>query len=64
MEKWLTAGELSEVIDVPEKTLADWRSRGLGPAYARIGRHVRYSPVDVERWLRTRVTQPGHARMA
>ncbi len=54
MEKLLTTEELGELISVPVKTLADWRVRGIGPAYARIGRHVRYRPADVDDWLRTR----------
>ena len=36
------------------KTLADWRVRGVGPAYARVGRHVRYRPADVDEWLSSR----------
>ena len=55
MEKMLSAAKVAEQLDVPERTLADWRSRGLGPAFARIGRHVRYRPEDVERWVKGRV---------
>src|SRR5437763_68838 len=64
MEKMLSAAKVAEQLDVPEKTLADWRSRGLGPAYARIGRHVRYRPEDLERWVRSRVERrPGVRRL-
>lgn len=54
MDKLLSADELAELVGVPPKTLADWRTRGIGPAYVRIGRHVRYRPADVEAWLQSR----------
>lgn len=55
MEKLLSPPELAELLkDVPEKTLADWRSRGVGPKFVRVGRFVRYRPADVEEWLEER----------
>ncbi len=30
------------------KTLANWRSRGTGPTYVKVGGMVRYSMADVE----------------
>lgn len=51
MEKLLTADQLAELVGVPAKTIADWRSRSIGPAFVRVGRHVRYRPADVEAWL-------------
>jgi hypothetical protein len=35
-------GSLADVADhmkIPEKTLAEWRSRGIGPRYLRVGRY-------------------------
>ena len=46
-----TPAELAEFLGVPPHTLAQWRSRGLGPAFVRVGRHVRYRWSAVERWL-------------
>lgn len=43
--------ELAEYLSIPEHTLAQWRYQRLGPAWHRVGRHVRYSWADVERWL-------------
>lgn len=51
MQQLLTPKALSELWGIPEKTLADWRSRGIGPAYKTLGRHVRYDPTDCERFL-------------
>ena len=38
---------------IPVKTLAQWRSKGTGPQYQKIGRHVRYDWADVHAWLRS-----------
>ena len=43
--------ELSELLGIPTSTLANWRCAGVGPAYFRVGRHVRYRPADVDAWL-------------
>lgn len=32
-------------------TLANWRVRGLGPRFCRVGRAIRYDPADVEAWI-------------
>ncbi|WP_017616591.1 helix-turn-helix transcriptional regulator [Nocardiopsis salina] len=43
--------ELSECTDIPAQTLANWRWKGEGPAWIKLGRHVRYRWADVEKWL-------------
>jgi predicted DNA-binding transcriptional regulator AlpA len=53
--------ELSAAIKVPEKTLAQWRYLGRGPAYVRVGRHVRYRQVDVDTWIANQTVTPGAA---
>lgn len=37
--------------NIPVKTLAQWRSKGTGPQYRKIGRHVRYDWADVHALL-------------
>lgn len=54
MEKLLTRREVAEVLSVPVATLDNWATRGFGPAYVIVGRHARYRPSDVERWLESR----------
>jgi predicted DNA-binding transcriptional regulator AlpA len=44
--------------DFPAKTLAEWRSRGIGPRYLKVGRHVRYRWADVETWLASKQVDP------
>jgi predicted DNA-binding transcriptional regulator AlpA len=38
---------------VPVTTVYQWRTKRYGPVGLRIGKHVRYRPADVERWLST-----------
>jgi predicted DNA-binding transcriptional regulator AlpA len=49
-DQWLTRRELVERYGVPVKTPAEWASKGTGPRYAKIGRHVRYRLSDVIDW--------------
>jgi excisionase family DNA binding protein len=47
----MSVKELAELLQVSVKTIYDWRYRGLGPTAIRVGRHVRYEPDEIERWL-------------
>jgi predicted site-specific integrase-resolvase len=38
-------------LQVSVATLKDWRYRGVGPAFTRAGRLVRYDWADVRRYL-------------
>jgi predicted DNA-binding transcriptional regulator AlpA len=66
-ERWLSRRELADRYGLPVKTLAQWASRGTGPRYARMGRHVRYRLSDVIDWETARLddrrnpAQPGAA---
>jgi predicted DNA-binding transcriptional regulator AlpA len=51
-DKWITRQDLAERYGVPVKTPAEWASKGTGPRYAKIGRHVRYLLSDVIDWER------------
>jgi predicted DNA-binding transcriptional regulator AlpA len=42
---------LSTKLGIPEATLSQWRYRSIGPAYIKVGRHVRYRDEDVDAWL-------------
>lgn len=46
-----TPDEVADYLQLPVKTLAEWRSGGKGPEYHKVGRHVRYRWADVEKWL-------------
>jgi excisionase family DNA binding protein len=50
-EKLLTIREVSELLGIPVGTIYQWRYSGTGPKAARMGRHLRYRPADVEAWV-------------
>jgi predicted DNA-binding transcriptional regulator AlpA len=62
-ERWLSRRELAERYGLPVKTLALWASKGTGPRYARMGRHVRCRLSDVIDWETARFDDYlcGHA---
>ncbi|QIX28790.1 helix-turn-helix domain-containing protein [Nocardioides sp. JQ2195] len=41
---------LAERWEVSPGTLANWRARGTGPTYCKIGNSVRYALADVEQY--------------
>jgi excisionase family DNA binding protein len=46
-------------LGVPTKTLEQWRYVGKGPAYAKVGKHVRYRRTDVDAWLDAQTVTPA-----
>jgi len=53
----MTPIDVGKYLGVPPGTLANWRYLGRGPVFLRVGRHVRYRPVDVAAWVDRRVHQ-------
>ena len=47
----LTPPEVARLLNVPERTLSQWRYLRRGPTYIVCGRHVRYRRRDVEAYL-------------
>lgn len=58
-DQLLTPDDLAGYVAVPRDTLAQWRSRGFGPPYIKIGRHIRYRWRDVSEWLDSRTERPS-----
>ena len=50
-DQLMTIEEVGAYLQVPIKTLYDWRHKGCGPRGMRVGRYVRYRRADVEIWL-------------
>lgn len=50
-DRLCTPEEVADRLVVSAKTLANWRSSGVGPAYARIGGRVRYRDADIAAWI-------------
>ena len=51
---YLTEIEVSDIINVPRRTLQAWRYQGRGPRYVKLGGSVRYRVTDLEKFLETR----------
>ena len=54
-ERLLSPTDVAAVLGVPIATLANWRWARTGPAFLRVGRHVRYRRDDLNRWIATQV---------
>jgi predicted DNA-binding transcriptional regulator AlpA len=50
-DRLITTAELAEFLSMPVRTLRQWRYLGVGPKAFRVGRHLRYEPSEVRRWL-------------
>jgi len=49
-DKLWTAQEVADYFGVPLGTVYQWNSKRTGPRGIRVGRHVRYSRAEVDRW--------------
>ncbi|MFS2291723.1 MAG: helix-turn-helix domain-containing protein [Actinomadura sp.] len=58
-EKHLTPDDLAKREGVPVSTVYQWNSRGGGPKFMKIGRHVRYRLSDVVAWENSRYADGG-----
>lgn len=47
----LTPPQVADWLQVPERTLDDWRYMQKGPPFHKVGRHVRYLAEEVRSWL-------------
>ena len=46
--------QAAQFLGLGRRTLENWRVSGDGPPFLRVGRSVRYSPADLEAWLKER----------
>lgn len=51
MEKLMNTNELAEYLEIAVSTIVDYRLKGIGPVYVKIGHLVRYRKVDVDNWV-------------
>ena len=62
LEPLMSIEDLSEYLDVPIRTLYDWRLAGRGPCAIHVGRQLRYFVSDVHAWLASqREQEPGNS---
>ena len=55
MNRLLTPGELSELLNVKRSTIYQWSSSGFVPK-RKLGRLLRFDEQDIERWLARRAS--------
>lgn len=49
--QWINEDAVSQLTGMSLSTLRSWRFKGLGPAYSKVGRSVRYGVDDVEHFM-------------
>ena len=57
-ERLWSISEVSDFLGIPVATLHQWRYLGTGPDAFRVGKHLRYDPNAVRRWLVERCRRP------
>ena len=61
----LTPDEASALLRVDEGTLANWRYRGIGPVFVKLGGKVRYAKNDLNSFVQqSRQQMTGHVLAA
>lgn len=58
MTPTLNTREAAQVLGISATRLSHWRCEGAGPAYARLGRSVRYSEADLLAFVAARRVVP------
>lgn len=58
-QELLTPVQVSELLQIPVKTLAEWRFKRNGLNYYKVGRYVRYRLEDVNAFLAQQVHEVG-----
>lgn len=53
----ITPKQLAERLSVSVAQLANWRYRGVGPKFVKMGKLVRYQESAVEAWLQDNTHQ-------
>lgn len=46
-----TPDEAAGILKVSVRTLARWRSKGVGPRFVQVNQVVRYVAADLDEWL-------------
>ncbi|GAA1214757.1 helix-turn-helix domain-containing protein [Rhodoglobus aureus] len=47
----LTPAQVAGMLQVPVRTLEEWRHKKSGPPYRKVGRHIRYQHSKVMDWF-------------
>jgi excisionase family DNA binding protein len=58
-ERWLTPREVAEMLGISRRSVNNWRRRGIGPAYTKLGASARYRLEDIEKWIADNTVNPS-----
>jgi len=58
-DRCLKTREAAEYLGLSQKTLQMYRYDGIGPAFVRFGKTVRYRLSDIKTWRDSRLCNPG-----
>jgi hypothetical protein len=53
-----TPDQAAEFLQIPVRQLQQWRWLGIGPAYIKVGRAVRYRQTDLDAYIEAHRIQP------
>ncbi|MET8824760.1 helix-turn-helix domain-containing protein [Streptomyces sp. NPDC004610] len=48
---WVSVDDLADELQISKSTIYGWKTRGLGPAWVRVGKHLRARRTSVDAWL-------------
>lgn len=51
LDSLVSPSTLAARLGTTERSLSEWRIKGRGPRFIRVGRSVRYRPEAVDSWL-------------
>jgi hypothetical protein len=51
-ESLYDSAQAAEFMHKSERTMANWRSLGIGPPFVKVGASVRYAPADLRQYIR------------
>ena len=51
LDNLISPATLAARLGTTERSLSEWRIKGRGPKFIRVGRGVRYRPEAVDAWL-------------
>jgi len=58
-ERLLAECQAAHLLNLSVRTLQAWRLRGIGPAFVRAGRAIRYRRDDIIDWIAANTVAPG-----
>ncbi|HET6358494.1 helix-turn-helix domain-containing protein [Streptomyces sp.] len=52
-ERYFTPQDVAALLGVPIETVYQWRRKRTGPPGFRVGKHLRYDPDALHRWIKS-----------